>query len=123
MTPSVVRGSAAWRNRLQKIWHYFAALAIAMDARGGWPFIVFCLAASTTVAVITAFHHRIERRFPRVVSLIVLLEGIACAIVGTHSLLEGRRVLPFIWFLASVLCVAATIVSFLRHGRLKRSAG
>jgi hypothetical protein len=106
--------SAERRNRLQRIWHYFAAFIIALDAHGTLLFIMLCLFTSGIIVIITYFYNSIIKHAPRIESLIYFLEGVVCSFIGYFHFLEGNKYLPYAWFLTSILCVIATIISFYR---------
>jgi hypothetical protein len=107
--------SAERRNKLQKIWHYFTAFIIALDAHGTLLFVILCLFTSGAIVIMTIFYKSIIKRAPRMESLIYFLEGVVCLFIGYFHFLEGKIYLPYAWFLASFLCALATIISFFRN--------
>jgi len=120
---------AGRRDRLQALGHYLTALVLAtegvskLDHPDGYRlFIALCWLSSAAIVVVTAAHHRLQNRFPRLQVVIYLAEGAVCAALVVVTVHEGKVGLPFAWLVAALLLSGLALLELARFIRSRRVA-
>ncbi|HCV42777.1 MAG TPA: hypothetical protein DGH68_04795 [Bacteroidetes bacterium] len=117
------------RDRLRKVWHYLAAFAIIFEgideldqAGRNWSFILLCWIAAAVIIAVTILHSRVKMYASFLETLIYLLEGIVCGSIGFLAIEEGKTGLPYVWFVAAILCLSATGIQLFRSRSQHRAS-
>jgi hypothetical protein len=106
---------------LQKLIHFLTALTLLMKGldkldhpQGMWPIIFFFLASAAYIAAIAALHDRLHHHERALTASVFAIESLATATVAWVYLHEGKKFLPWLMALGSVMFLVALIVHLVK---------
>jgi phosphoglycerol transferase MdoB-like AlkP superfamily enzyme len=111
-------GSSKRAALLESIAHYLTAFVVLLkgidklNVPGKGPFAITLILIALFIFFGTAFHHRFEKAFRHLKGYVALLESIVMSMIGYLYLKDGKMMLQYVCFGASLLFLVAAIVYF-----------
>jgi hypothetical protein len=104
-------------ERLHLVGHVLTAFVLAVKgfskldhAKEYAPLIAVCWGGAALILATLAFRRRLRLFASKLEALILLVEGVVAAIVGTLSMQHGQRYQPYAWFAAAAGLGVASLV-------------
>jgi len=109
---------------LQKLVHFITAFTIFLKGfaklehpAGYWPVIAFLFASAIYVVTITILHDRLHHHERVLTASVYAIECVAVGITAWLTASEGKRGLPWVFGIASLLFFVAVVVKLTARPR------
>jgi hypothetical protein len=122
-------GSLKRVTLLETIGHYLTAFVVLLKGfdkltvPGKAPFAIALILIGLFIVFGTAFHHRFEKTFKHLKGFVSLLESIVMSMVGYLYLKDGKIMIQYVCFGASLLFLIAAIIYFSKTRETGSEAG
>jgi hypothetical protein len=101
---------------LENITHYLTALVVIIkgldkiDTPGKMSYGILFLIMGLLIAVGTLFHHKAEKLLKHFKAYVLIFEAVIMGIVGYLYVKEGKHLLQYVCFAASMMFVVALVI-------------